>query len=362
MSLLLVNGNALNIPLADNSVQCVVTSPPYWNLRDYQTADQIGLETTAEEFIEKLVLVFREVRRVLREDGQLFLNISDTRTDNREWAGIPHRLVFALQADGWRYEDEVVWNKPNPMPGSQVNRFTRSHEFVFMLNKSRDAFFDADAVREEASTKENRPYGIVRDREWGYDSKQRKMGRYPKQDELGKRTYTGFNDRWDENPVNGRNKRTVWDIATQPFSLSLKIDRYRRVGLDAVSDGMKYIVSPSCPVHAGLFDRAARGFYGGRGAASLSRIIDTYRRLSQLRLSGFVPIRPLHGDCYEVGNSGFYPRVYSPSAIDHSNEAHRMALDLGSTAPYIPYAEKAFRTLRHLPARAGRTLHQGWLV
>lgn len=109
---------------------------------------QIGLEATPSEFIDKLVAVFAEVRRVLHPSGQLFVNISDTRSDTREWLGIPHRLVFALQADGWRWEDEVIWAKKAPMPGSQTNRFTRAHEYIFMLNKSRDAFFDGEAVKE----------------------------------------------------------------------------------------------------------------------------------------------------------------------------------------------------------------------
>lgn len=140
--------------LPANSVHCCVTSPPYFLLRSYLPADhpdkhlELGGEQTPEQYVARLVEVFREVRRVLHPSGQLFINISDTRSDSREWLGIPHRLVFALQADGWRYEDEVIWAKKAPMPGSQTNRFTRSHEYVFMLNKSRDAFFDGEAVKE----------------------------------------------------------------------------------------------------------------------------------------------------------------------------------------------------------------------
>lgn len=210
MSMLLLNANAIKIPLADESVHCVITSPPYWNLRDYGIPDQLGLEDTIEGYVENMVIVFREVWRVLHRTGQLFLNISDTRTKDRQWCGIPHRLVFALQEDGWRYEDEIVWSKTNPMPGSQTNRFTRAHEFMFMLNKSKRAFFDLDAVREAASYEGK----II---QCGPNSRadvDRVPRKHLKQDAIGKRTYTGFNERWSSKPVSGRNKRTVWEIPT----------------------------------------------------------------------------------------------------------------------------------------------------
>lgn len=168
MNLLLTQGNAMNIPLADESVHCVVTSPPYWGLRDYGIGDQLGLEPTPEQYIENMVAVFREVKRVLRSDGTLWLNMGDSYNNTAGWfrnegtswhrdgriggsatketvkhpvlkqkdlCGIPWRLAFALQADGWVLRSDVIWAKPNPMPESVTDRPTKSHEYLFMLSK-----------------------------------------------------------------------------------------------------------------------------------------------------------------------------------------------------------------------------------
>lgn len=160
----------------------------------------LGLEPTPALYIQHLVSVFREVRRILRDDGQLFLNISDTRTKDRQWHGIPHRLVFALQDDGWRFEDEIIWEKKNCMPGSQTNRFTRSHELVFMLNKSKDAFFDLDAVREAHSRKW-----------WTETVGPEYMTAADGRNDGGKR-------KGDGNPA-GRTKRSVWTVNAPLYRL-----------------------------------------------------------------------------------------------------------------------------------------------
>jgi site-specific DNA-methyltransferase (adenine-specific) len=180
--------------LPENSVQCVITSPPYWGLRDYNIPNQIGLEPTLLQFINKLVSVFSEVRRVLRDDGVFWLNIGDGYTSgNRGWRapdkknparamsvrpdtpeglkpkdlqGIPWRLAFALQDDGWYLRADIVWNKPNAMPESVKDRPTRAHEYLFMLAKSEKYFYDRKAITE----------------------------------------------------VNGRNCRSVWNIHTQGFA------------------------------------------------------------------------------------------------------------------------------------------------
>ncbi len=273
------------LPLPDGCVQTCVTSPPYWGLRDYGVAGQIGLEATPEEYVTKMVQVFREVRRVLRPDGTCWINLGDSyasssATGNGGWdgnnknpdgtprksrqagdqwsrtstavsgikikdmVGIPWMVAFALRSDGWYLRSDIIWAKPNPMPESVTDRPTKAHEYLFLLAKSERYFYDAEAIREERTTLEGRPDGIVRDREWGYDSKQAVLqGR--KQDQVGNRTYTGFNERWqkshsfarkvNEQPgpgqpkqhrenredisyCNGRNKRTVWTIPTQPFS------------------------------------------------------------------------------------------------------------------------------------------------
>ncbi|KPW73774.1 MULTISPECIES: DNA-methyltransferase [Pseudomonas syringae group] len=164
--------------LPSNSVRCVVTSPPYWGLRDYGIDDQIGLELTMPQFIQKLVAVFSEVRRVLTDDGTLWINIGDGYTSGnrgyraadkknparamavrpdtpeglkpKDLMGIPWRLAFALQDDGWYLRTDIIWNKPNAMPESVKDRPTRSHEFLFMFSKSEKYFYNSDAVKQVA--------------------------------------------------------------------------------------------------------------------------------------------------------------------------------------------------------------------
>jgi len=227
--------------LPDACVQCVVTSPPYWGLRDYGVEGQIGLEPTPEEHVEKMVEVFREVKRVLRDDGTLWLNYGDcyagsttgadrppepghTHEDSgrvktgqenkhrrpdaglkpKDLVGMPWRIAFALQADGWYLRSDIIWSKPNPMPESATDRPTKSHEYVFLLSKRPRYFYDADAIR-EAHKEPNRGNG-ERDRvnyNTGGIIGRGRVGEY----EEGVRLY---------NPA-GRNRRTVWEIPTQPM-------------------------------------------------------------------------------------------------------------------------------------------------
>jgi site-specific DNA-methyltransferase (adenine-specific) len=180
-------GDALRIlrQLPSESVQCAVTSPPYWGLRDYGIEGQIGLEPTLPEFIERLTAVFSEVRRVLRDDGVLWLNIGDGYTSGdrsrrapdkknparemsvrpptpdglkpKDLLGVPWRIAFALQEDGWYLRCDIVWQKPNAMPESVKDRPTRSHEYLFLLSKSERYHYDYEAVREQNGTgKRNR--------------------------------------------------------------------------------------------------------------------------------------------------------------------------------------------------------------
>jgi DNA modification methylase len=162
---MIIRGDARQLPLGDEMVQCVVTSPPYFQLRDYQCGErQIGLEATPEDYIADLVEVFREVRRVLRADGALWLVLGDcywgTNSSQRslhhptlkskDLIGIPWRIALALQADGWYLRADVIWAKPNPMPEPVRDRPTRSHEYVFLLSKSRRYYYDAGAIDEPA--------------------------------------------------------------------------------------------------------------------------------------------------------------------------------------------------------------------
>ena len=130
-----------------DSVHCCVTSPPYFGLQDYGVSGQIGQEAAPEEYITRLLEVFREVRRVLRPDGALWLNIGDS-YQNKNLTGIPWALAFALRADGWYLRQDIIWYKPNAMPESVRDRCTRSHEHIFLLAKSARYYFDAGAIRE----------------------------------------------------------------------------------------------------------------------------------------------------------------------------------------------------------------------
>ena len=159
----------------DKSIQCCVTSPPYWGLRDYGVEGQLGLEKTPEEYVTKMVEVFREVKRVLRDDGTLWLNLGDSYStggrggqwvgdeheqQSRGWqsappglkhkdlCGIPWRVAFALQSDGWYLRQDIIWHKPNPMPESCTDRCTKSHEYLFLLTKKPRYFYDAQAIAE----------------------------------------------------------------------------------------------------------------------------------------------------------------------------------------------------------------------
>lgn len=140
------------------SVHCCVTSPPYFGLRDYGVDGQLGLETTPDEYVAEMVEVFREVRRVLRDDGTLWLNLGDSYGKGKQLIGIPWRVAFALQADGWILRQDIIWHKPNPMGEGQVSdRCTKSHEYLFLLTKGERYFYDAEAIKVQASGNDDRP-------------------------------------------------------------------------------------------------------------------------------------------------------------------------------------------------------------
>jgi DNA modification methylase len=175
-------GDALSVlkDMPDGVFQCCATSPPYWGLRDYGVEGQLGLEKTPEEYVARMVEIFREVRRVLRDDGVLWLNLGDSYAGSsgsggatpkqatnagsfhnggvriapglkpKDLVGIPWMVAFALRADGWYLRSDVIWHKPNPMPESTRGRPTKSHEYCFLLAKSKDYFFDDEAIAEDA--------------------------------------------------------------------------------------------------------------------------------------------------------------------------------------------------------------------
>ena len=218
------------------SVQTCITSPPYFGLRDYGCDGQVGGEETPEAYVAKMVEVFREVRRVLRDDGTLWLNLGDSysRGDRRsvppqrgaaasskdeakycfdstaammgdhptikpkDLIGIPWRVAFALQADGWYLRQDIIWHKPNPMPESVTDRCTKAHEYLFLLSKSQRYYYDADAIKEDAA----KPIG----------GPPRAFGATIQQG-------TGRGDIGETFVDTGsRNKRSVWTVNTQPFT------------------------------------------------------------------------------------------------------------------------------------------------
>lgn len=229
--------------LPDASVHCCVTSPPYWGLRDYGHEGQIGLEATPENYVARMVEVFREVRRVLRDDGTLWLNLGDSYANTgksgcgdqgKRWeaiggttsdcggtfkyappglkpkdlVGIPWRVAFSLQSDGWWLRQDIIWHKPNPMPESVRDRCTKAHEYVFLLTKSERYYYDAEAVSEAVTCfrgpGNKKPLkGVVEDLE-------------------KHRTRAGLHkaaERWRENgPPDNRNRRSVWTVTTKPYS------------------------------------------------------------------------------------------------------------------------------------------------
>ncbi len=234
-------GNTLDVlrTLPGESVHCVVTSPPYWGLRDYGVDGQLGLESTPDEYVEKMVEVFREVRRVLRDDGTLWLNLGDSYAgsgkgawDNKEvqkevyvpdkdspqcklkkvpqglkpkdLVGIPWMVAFALRADGWYLRQDIIWHKPSPMPESVKDRCTRAHEYIFLMGKSQKYYYDADAIKEPAVTSgQTRKFNTPK-----------KVGRL-----VNQRKASG-NESPDAEPWEVpamKNKRSVWTVPTQPF-------------------------------------------------------------------------------------------------------------------------------------------------
>jgi DNA modification methylase len=227
--------------LPDGSVQTCVTSPPYWGLRDYGVKGQIGLERTPEAFVSALVFTFREVRRVLADDGTAWVNLGDSYVSNgryesdrsdyvgdlskydhrdnrpaaramglkpKDLCGIPWRVAFALQDDGWYLRSDIIWSKPNPMPESVTDRPTKAHEYIFLLSKSARYYYDAGAIGEPIKAESLERFASAHDGEADTTKHQVIGGTYSRP---VKAILQG-----QQNNTH-RNKRSVWHIATQPF-------------------------------------------------------------------------------------------------------------------------------------------------
>lgn len=237
----IIQGDALTVlrTLDDESVQTCVTSPPYYGLRDYGVDGQIGMEETPEQFISALADVFDEVRRVLKPDGTLWVNIGDsyatgTRADRqqsknpgvganrieaqngvprignpngcktKDLIGIPWMLAFELRRRGWYLRQDIIWHKPNPMPESVKDRCTKSHEYIFLLSKSEKYYFDHESMKEKAvytdvDARNNPP-------RYGGNKYTATLDKFNRTKSGNAYNYTGF-----------RNKRDVWSVSTKPY-------------------------------------------------------------------------------------------------------------------------------------------------
>ncbi len=255
----LLHGDALEVlhGIDDCQVRCCVTSPPYWGLRDYGVDGQLGLEGTPEDYIERLVGIFREVRRVLTDDGTLWLNLGDSyagggcgardaerwpkqsrsrgqarvimrehakklsNTKTKDLIGIPWAAAFALRSDGWYLRSDIVWAKTNPMPESVRDRPTRAHEFLFLLSKQATYFYDSDSMKEPAIGKNAHaltggtyhPPGQTE-----HTPRKRKNDQNQGRKDRGDHRVLGFQDRWDSKDASPtRNRRDVWTLSAQPY-------------------------------------------------------------------------------------------------------------------------------------------------
>jgi len=254
--------------LPDSSVDCCVTSPPYYGLRNYGNDEQIGLEETPELFVEKLVEVFREVKRVLKDEGTLWLNLGDSycgsgvnngetnpglsnnakRGDHtkskrpnskingikpKDLIGIPWMVAFALRADGWYLRQDIIWHKPNPMPESVTDRCTKAHEYIFLLSKSKQYYFDNEAIQEKANY-DGRKDTVMKGSEKYADGshlangnanslavKGRERWKFKNLNDKGQSTHSMHEKRAKgkkDEMYAVRNKRSVWTVTTKPFS------------------------------------------------------------------------------------------------------------------------------------------------
>jgi len=237
-------GDCLSVlrAIPDESVQCCVTSPPYWGLRNYNAEGQLGLEPTPQEYVANMVAVFREVRRVLRTDGVCFANMGDSyagyhgnkqvpdeaapsnkpgyvenmRTSTvgvsglkpKDLVGIPWRVAFALQDDGWYLRQDIIWSKPGPMPESVTDRCTKAHEYIFLLTKAGRYFWDQEAVKEDSV-----PFSVQHGKRYGNVPSVAPKN-CPDRNDIGKRgTHCGVAPGRDT-----RNPRSVWTITTKPYA------------------------------------------------------------------------------------------------------------------------------------------------
>ena len=349
----MLTGDCRNLlrTLADASVHCVVTSPPYWGLRDYGHVGQLGLEPDFNAYVAAMVAVFREVRRVLRDDGTLWLNMGDSYATSvngrsaedtrkalantpdkyghvnpwkyagkgsdkpfstvggvlkpKDLCGIPWRVAFALQADGWYLRQDIIWSKPNPMPESVTDRCTKAHEYLFLLSKRERYYYDHIAIQEP----------------FAYSGDIRMKTAYA--EETGKEV--GSEYRSSVNQL-GRNKRSVWEVTTQPFS-----EAHFATFPPAL---IEPCIRAGCPVGGTVLDP-----FGGAGTTGL--VADRLQRNAVL-----IELNPAYaamGERRIVGDSPLFVEI-------------KNAADYNPEDDFAKSIDEAYRVIRERKANGG----EGW--
>jgi len=328
--------------LPDNSVNCCVTSPPYYGLRDYGVDGQIGLEETPELFVEKMVEVFREVRRVLRKDGTLWLNLGDTygttsknRTEaqirtntssitgknplagskkqrtiqngikQKDLIGIPWMVAFALRADGWYLRQDIIWSKPNPMPESVTDRCTKAHEYIFLLSKSAKYYYDAEAIKTQITDATVLRFNQNVESQIGSKRAQGKTNGNMKP------VLKGYNHRGggEDKKFNGHsgnfdkygnligdgkaNKKSVWTVTTKPFSEA----HFATFPPDLIVDCVK----AGCPVGGIVIDP----FMGAFTTAVVCIVNDRYYKGSEINPEYIKIGEKRTSEAWEIKNIGY---------------------------------------------------------
>jgi len=423
--------------MPDESVHCVVTSPPYWGLRDYGTAEwiggdascdhlmirgaqgntgqragrthtqrvpyrdvcgrcgsvredqQVGLEKTPEEFIARLVSIFREVSRVLRHDGTCWVNMGDSYANYgsggngatggrdkstlttqmppigttptkknmpvdmkpKDLCGMPWMLAFALRADGWYLRQDIIWSKPNPMPESVTDRCTKAHEYIFLLTKRATYFYDAEAIKEPASgTAHSRGDNLnPKAKEHGQNSRFNQSRNHahvtrPKQNSSYSATINEL--------LGVRNKRDVWEIATESFTGWTETSRRVRVSADAVTCDTEHIVSPDCPVHGDSFASASSAFCDEHAAGPLNHIPRTDCHPVPAPQCGYAPTAPIRDAGSRPGSSDSLDQLYFAPATFHSSQTHKTDPGPSTNQPCIASVQIPSGTQRSAEERS----------
>ena len=245
MSVEILHGNCLARlrDLEDQSINTCITSPPYWGLRNYEEEGQIGLENTPEEFVENLVQVFREVKRVLRDDGTVWLNLGDSFLPNKQLGCIPFKVAMALQKDSWILRQDIIWHKPNCTPESVKDRCTKAHEYIFLLSKSPKYYYDNEAVKEDCVGKDERKWADTYENVGNITQDNTNAGI--------KRT-----KRYSKDGNFKRNRRSVWTVTTKAF----KGSHFATFPMDLIEP----CVLAGCPEGGTVLDP-----FGGAGTTAL---------------------------------------------------------------------------------------------